>query len=67
MPRLDGIELNSKLKELKPDIPVIFMSGYLDAEKVEAVVGGDAFSWKPFSPADLVRKVIQTLEKHKGS
>ncbi|HYJ32883.1 MAG TPA: PAS domain S-box protein [Candidatus Binatia bacterium] len=64
LPGMSGRELVDKVAELKPDIRVLFMSGYSD----EAVARhgilepGLAFLQKPFSRDALVRKVREVLD-----
>ena len=57
MPEMDGHDLARWLSEARPDIPVVFMSGYGDPEpKVP-------FLQKPFAPDMLVRKVGEVLDR----
>jgi len=64
LPGMSGRELVDKVAELKPEIRVLFMSGYSD----EAVARhgilepGLAFLQKPFSRDALVRKVRDVLD-----
>ncbi|MGE5180028.1 MAG: PAS domain S-box protein [Bacteroidota bacterium] len=64
LPGMSGRELVDKVSELKPDLRVLFMSGYSD----EAVARhgilepGLAFLQKPFSRDALVRKVREVLD-----
>jgi PAS domain S-box-containing protein len=64
LPGMSGRELVDKVMELKPEIRVLFMSGYSD----EAVARhgilepGLAFLQKPFSRDALVRKVREVLD-----
>jgi two-component system cell cycle sensor histidine kinase/response regulator CckA len=56
MPEMDGYDLARWLSEARPDIPIVFMSGYGDPEpKVP-------FLQKPFAPDVLVRQVGQALD-----
>jgi two-component system, cell cycle sensor histidine kinase and response regulator CckA len=55
MPEMDGHELASRLKTLRPGLPVLYMSGYGDAGVVTP------FLQKPFSPDDLVDRVAAVL------
>jgi two-component system cell cycle sensor histidine kinase/response regulator CckA len=56
MPEMDGYDLARCLGEERPDVPIVFISGYGDPEpKVP-------FLQKPFSPDVLVRKVGQMLD-----
>jgi two-component system cell cycle sensor histidine kinase/response regulator CckA len=57
MPEMDGHDLARWLSQERPDLPVVFLSGYGDPEpKVP-------FLRKPFAPDVLVRKVGETLER----
>jgi CheY-like chemotaxis protein len=64
MPGMSGAELARRFRELRPDIRVLYASGYAD----EAVVShgvphdGSPFLQKPFEPDDLVRRVREVLE-----
>jgi PAS domain S-box-containing protein len=57
MPEMDGYDVARRLSEERPDIPIVFMSGYGDPEpKVP-------FLQKPFAPDVLVRRVGQMLDR----
>jgi two-component system cell cycle response regulator CpdR len=66
MPEEDGLKVVIKLKELKPSIKIIAISGggkvgpgsYLNLAKV---LGADAIYSKPFSINDLVIKIEELL------
>jgi PAS domain S-box-containing protein len=64
MPHMNGKELADLLHPIRPDMAVLFTSGYLDNAIVQHGVldAGVAFIQKPFSPADLVRKVREVLD-----
>ncbi len=63
MPRLDGIGLSRQLRELSPDCPVIFMSGYSDKEYLKAAISLKAVNYveKPFSPADIGEALTEAV------
>jgi CheY-like chemotaxis protein len=59
MPGMSGIELLTCLRAQHPDLKVIAVSGFMDAEEVEANFDFDGFAEKPFSLEqfqDLVSK-----------
>jgi PAS domain S-box-containing protein len=59
MPGISGSELALELAQVVPGVPVLFTSGYTDAEILRRglLEPGAAFLAKPFSPEALVRAV----------
>jgi two-component system cell cycle sensor histidine kinase/response regulator CckA len=64
MPLMSGAELAEQLKPLRPDMRVLFMSGYTeDALGKHGVLAPEtAFLYKPFTPDSLRRTVRETLD-----
>ncbi len=64
MPHLGGAELANRLKEIRPKLRVLFMSGYTDSTIIRYGLPqtGAAFLQKPFSPQRLVHKVREMLD-----
>ncbi len=64
MPRLGGPELARRLQPLRPDMKVLFMSGYTDGDI--SSYGGlglePSLLQKPFQPIALARRVREVLE-----
>jgi CheY-like chemotaxis protein len=61
MPRMDGSSLAESVRDLFPQMPVLFMSGY--ADPIGEPIQHSAFLHKPFRPEALVqvvRKLIAT-------
>ena len=63
MPQASGIELAGRLKTLRPELRVLYMSGYTDNAVMQHGIldGGVEFITKPFSPARLTAKVRAVL------
>jgi len=55
MPELDGNELARCLQDERPELPVVFMSGYGDTNP------SGPFLQKPFAPDELVARVEEVL------
>jgi signal transduction histidine kinase/CheY-like chemotaxis protein len=64
MPVLNGRELSERLAADRPEIRVLFMSGYTDDDIIRRGLlrPGAPFLQKPFVPADLSRKVREVLD-----
>lgn len=64
MPEMDGSTLVSQLKETRPDVKVLYFSGYADGAIVQNGVldPNVVFLQKPFSASGLVRKVREVID-----
>ncbi len=64
MPQMDGPTLARALRARRPDLPVLFMSGYSDTGSRGAAteLPHSAFLQKPFAPALLARAVRDVLD-----
>jgi PAS domain S-box-containing protein len=65
MPRIGGKDLAERLRNLRPDLKVLFTSGYADdaVTRHGVLEPGIDFLEKPFSLARLSQKVRETLDK----
>jgi two-component system cell cycle sensor histidine kinase/response regulator CckA len=67
MPGIDGRELAARVRALRPDVGVVFISGYVpDHRRLEGLPGA-LFLPKPFAPLDLVKTVARALRPAKPS
>jgi len=64
MPRMSGAQLADRLVTIRPEMKVLYMSGYAnDAVMRRTVLGSpNAFVQKPITPETLARKVRDTLD-----
>jgi two-component system, cell cycle sensor histidine kinase and response regulator CckA len=56
LPTVNGRELADQINQLRPNVRVLFMSGYSDDAK------GGAFLAKPFTPDTLIRRLDEVLQ-----
>jgi len=59
MPGLDGFEAAKQIKRIKKDCVVIFLTAYLEAEKIHEYVfsGGEAWLQKPVRESELINTI----------
>jgi signal transduction histidine kinase/CheY-like chemotaxis protein len=64
MPGLNGAEVAVRARRSRPDLPILFASGYSDSQALLRALGADAaILRKPFTIAELARSVATTLAK----
>ena len=65
LPGMSGKELADKLMKIKPDLKILFMSGYTESTTYlhEVLEPGFPFIQKPFSKKELAVMVRQLLNK----
>jgi len=63
MPRINGLELAGRLKQLRPELPVLFMSGYLSSQLKEDGLVDPSMQLmvKPFTVTELISGVHEAL------
>ncbi|MDB5106163.1 MAG: hybrid sensor histidine kinase/response regulator [Fibrobacteres bacterium] len=64
MPVMGGIELAERLGRERPELTIMFMSGYSEDKYNLPPIRGEApnFAAKPFAPADFLAKIQSILE-----
>lgn len=63
MPEMDGPKLAGRLVAVNPDLPVLFMSGFVTESEIAdtSAIAQFAFIRKPFRPSTLVQAVQKML------
>ncbi len=63
MPRMNGQELAARLTRMRPELKVLYMSGYTEAAVARQGLLADGFAFlpKPVTPELLLRKVREVL------
>jgi two-component system cell cycle sensor histidine kinase/response regulator CckA len=63
MPEMSGLELATRLRKIRPNLKVLYMSGYTDnAVMLQGVQEGENFLQKPFTPFALGERVRTVLD-----
>jgi DNA-binding response OmpR family regulator len=68
LPRLDGLSLLRSLRERSHPVPVLILSALATVgHRLDGLaVGADDYLAKPFSPAELVQRVLAILRRTEG-
>ncbi len=67
MPRMKGPQIAQRLAEFGAPVPILFMTGYADAELSQSLRSGDGLLLKPFHPQHLLRRVRTLLDAASSS
>lgn len=67
MPQVSGPELAAKALLLRPDLPIVYFSGYADPEAIVGAIPLTRLLRKPFRPLELVTMIETALAEQKVS
>jgi len=59
---MDGMMLARRAREMKPDLPVVYASGHVNAFDLERCVPGSIFIAKPYMPSLIGRILTSAME-----
>jgi len=64
MPGSDGITTFKALRKLKPDLPIVIMTGFAVEDKIEEAIslGAMDYLYKPFDNCEIIA-ILKRLEK----
>jgi CheY-like chemotaxis protein len=64
LPVMNGLVLADRMKELRPDLPVLFMSGHSEQELLVTVLSRKIpYLPKPFTSLQLTRRIRELLDR----
>ena len=68
MPGDSGLQLLARIKERRPDLPVIIMTAYSDLDSAVAAFQGGAFEYlaKPFDVNQAIELVQRAMQEHQN-
>ena len=67
MPTMDGPAMARAIRKVKPDIPILFMSGYAEEQlRNDIDIANMHFIPKPFSVQQINAKVSEVLSEQRG-
>jgi CheY-like chemotaxis protein len=67
LPGIAGPELARRVRALRPDVPVLFISGFVDSARLSpGDLDGGRVLRKPFSPRQLVDAAAELLAARRG-
>ncbi len=64
MPKMDGTQLYSELRKIRPDLPVVFCTGFIDDNRHTQLIqtGARAVIQKPYRISDVLNTIHVSLE-----
>lgn len=66
MPTMNGTELARQAAAMRPDLPILFVSGYADPQAIAGMIPLSRLVRKPFRPAELIGLIEQTLAESRN-
>jgi CheY-like chemotaxis protein len=59
---IDGSELAARVREMRPDVPIVYASGRYRAGQIAPLVSRSVFVEKPYNPADVCTLLARLTE-----
>jgi PAS domain S-box-containing protein len=61
MPEMNGVEVERRARALRPDVPIIFVTGYADDGELGEIAGSERILQKPLRIAELAATLARSL------
>jgi DNA-binding LytR/AlgR family response regulator len=59
---IDGAELADRVREMRPDLPIVYTSGRYNSSGIGKLVPRSVFLAKPYDPADVCTLLSRLTE-----
>ena len=66
MPSMSGVELAQRARELEPEMPILFASGYADLQVFGEQLSEETVVRKPYRLAELAARLEAMIDHHRG-
>jgi CheY-like chemotaxis protein len=66
MPHVSGAEVIRQVRDIRPGLPAIIITGYADAQSIARRPGNVAVLAKPFSPEQLNSALAEAIPQHRS-
>jgi CheY-like chemotaxis protein len=61
---INGAELAERVRELRPELPIVYASGRYSSEEIAPLVPRSVFVSKPYNPADVCSLLKRLTERN---
>ena len=62
MPEMNGADLSERLRQLRPDLPILFITGFTEPVDLRGAHEAGAVLQKPFKAAELAARLAQITQ-----
>jgi CheY-like chemotaxis protein len=66
MPAMNGVELAHRVRELVPDMPVLFATGYADLQVFGEKLNDESVVRKPYRLSELAARIEAMIDLKRG-
>jgi CheY-like chemotaxis protein len=66
MPAMSGVELAQRVRELVPEMPILFASGYADLQAFGEQLSEETVVRKPYRLAELAARIEAMIDQSRG-